>query len=237
MDNFQIETAQNVTISQNVASVIERILAFILDALIIGAYIFIVIFILTHTDYAGDDELLFYFTIGLPLFLYHLLWETFWNGQSPGKAALKIRVVKLDGSRPAFSNYLLRWILRTVDIALSFGSVAIVTMLFNGKGQRLGDIAATTAVISEKPTTAIQSIRIINLPDDYTPKYPQVMVFKDDEIQTMKSIYFNAKAYGNHHIIIRLAIKVSRVMEVDFDENPIDFISRVINDYTFYTQQ
>jgi uncharacterized RDD family membrane protein YckC len=237
MDNFQIETAQNVTISQNVASVIERILAFILDALIIGAYIFIVIFILTHTDYAGDDELLFYFTIGLPLFLYHLLWETFWNGQSPGKAALKIRVVKLDGSRPTFSNYLLRWIIRTVDIALSFGSVAIVTMLFNGKGQRLGDIAATTTVISEKPTTAIQSIRIINLPDDYTPKYPQVMVFKDDEIQTMKSIYFNAKAYGNHHIIIRLAIKVSRVMEVDFDENPIDFISRVINDYTFYTQQ
>jgi uncharacterized RDD family membrane protein YckC len=237
MDNFQIETAQNVTISQNVASVMDRILAFIIDNLIIGAYLFIVIFILAHTNITGGSEFLYYVTIGLPLFLYHLLWETFWNGQSPGKAVMKIRVVKLDGSRPAFSNYLLRWLLRVVDIALSFGSVAIVTMLFNGKGQRLGDMAATTTVISEKTTTGIQSIRIINLPDDYSPKYPQVMNFKDDEIQTIKSIYYNAKAFGNHHIIIRLSVKVSKVMEVDYDEKPIDFINRVINDYTYYTQQ
>lgn len=237
MDNFQIETAQNVTISQNVAGVMDRILAFVIDNLIIAAYLFVVIFIMVQTNISGDSEFLFYFTIGLPLFLYHLLWETFWNGQSPGKAALKIRVVKLDGSRPAFSNYMLRWLLRIVDIALSLGSVAIVAMLFNRKGQRLGDLAATTTVISEKPTSGIQTISIINLPDNYTPKYPQVMVFKDDEIQKIKSIYFNAKAFGNHHIIIRLSIKVSKVMEIEFEEKPIDFIDRVINDYTFYTQQ
>ncbi len=237
MDNFQIETAQNVTISQNVAGVMDRILAFIVDNLIIAAYLFVVIFIFTQTNVVGDAVFVYYFTIGLPLFLYHLLWETFWNGQSPGKAALKIRVVKLDGSKPAFSNYLLRWLLRTVDIAIGFGSVAIVTMLFNGKGQRLGDLAATTTVISEKNTTSIQSITLHQLPEDYVPKYPQVMVFKDDEVQTMKSIYRNAMAYGNHHIILKLSAKTAQVMEVTFDEKPIDFIKRVLDDYTFYTQQ
>ena len=39
MDNFQIETAQNISINQNVASVGDRILAFIVDAFIIGLYI------------------------------------------------------------------------------------------------------------------------------------------------------------------------------------------------------
>ncbi len=237
MDNFQIETAQNVTISQNVAGVMDRILAFIVDNLIIAAYLFVVIFIFVQTNMVGDAVFVYYFTIGLPLFLYHLLWETFWNGQSPGKAALKIRVVKLDGSKPAFSNYLLRWLLRTVDIALGFGSVAIVTILLNGKGQRMGDIAATTTVISEKISMGISAIAISQLPEDYIPKYPQVMVFKDDEIQSMKSIYRNALVYGSHHIILKLAARVSGVMEVSYDEKPIDFIRRVIDDYTFYTQQ
>lgn len=237
MDNFQIETAQNVTISQNVAGVTDRILAFIVDNLIIAAYLFLVIFIFSQMDVLGDAAFLYYFTIGLPLLLYHLLWETFWNGQSPGKAALKLRVVKLDGSRPAFSNYLLRWLLRIVDIALGFGSVAIITILFNGKGQRLGDIAATTTVISEKSTAGMQSIVIHQLPDNYVPKYPQVMVFKDQDIQSMKTIYRNALAYGSHHIIIKLSAKAAQLMEVSFDEKPIDFIKRVIDDYTFYTQQ
>lgn len=237
MDNFQIETAQNVTINQNVAGLLDRLLAFTLDALIMAAYSIIVFFILINVDSAKGNDLLFYFTIGLPLFLYHLLWETFWNGQSPGKAVLKIRVVKIDGSRPAFSNYILRWVLRTIDIALSFGSVAIVTLLFNGKGQRLGDLAATTTVISEKPTTTIQTLKFVNLPDNYTPKYPQVTVFKDDEIQTIKSIFYDAKSFGKHHIIIRLAIKTSKVMGVDFDEKPIEFIDKVITDYSFYTQE
>jgi len=237
MDNFQIETAQNVTISQNVAGVLDRILAFIVDNLIMAAYLFIVLFIFSKTNIPGDAQFVYYFTIGLPLFLYHLLWETFWNGQSPGKAALKIRVVKLDGSKPAFSNFLLRWLLRTVDITISFGSVAVVSILFNGKGQRLGDVAATTTVISEKLTTSINTISINQLPEDYIPKYPQVTVFKDDEIQSMKSIYRNALSSGNHHIILKLAAKVSGIMEVSYDEKPIDFIKRTIDDYTFYTQQ
>ena len=122
-------------------------------------------------------------TIGLPLFLYHLLWEMFWNGRSPGKAVMKLRVVKLDGSKPSFSNYLLRWLLRIIDLTLTSGAVALVTILFNGRGQRLGDIAATTTVISEKKTMDLHRTLLIDIPEGYVPTYPQVTVFSDREMQ------------------------------------------------------
>src|SRR5690554_3931672 len=133
MDNFQIETAQNVNILQNVAGVGERILAFLIDGLVMGLYIFLIIFVFSNLELGDDYLMIFGMAIGLPIFLYHLLWEMLWNGQSPGKAAMGLRVVKLDGTKPAFSNYLIRWLLRVVDISVTSGSLALVTILLNGK--------------------------------------------------------------------------------------------------------
>ena len=141
MDNFQIETAQNVNILQNVAGVGERILAYLIDAVIMFIYVLVLIIVFTNVNMMDDHYFIVGLTVGLPLFLYHLLWETLWNGQSPGKAVMKLRVVKTDGSKPAFSNYLLRWLLRIIDITSTSGALALVTILLNGKGQRVGDIA------------------------------------------------------------------------------------------------
>ncbi|MEX2349576.1 MAG: RDD family protein [Flavobacteriaceae bacterium] len=201
MDNFQIETAQNVTISQNIAGIGDRILAYIIDSVLIGVYFLIVFYIFGITGVDFDSTFLFIMTIGLPVFIYHLLWETFWNGQSPGKAAMKIRVVKVDGSKPAFPNYLLRWLLRLVDISFTSGALAVVVILVNGKGQRLGDLAAATTVITEKKVSAISDTLLVDLPEGYVPKYPQVTVFNDTEIQTIKSIYHQPPRAGNDNNI------------------------------------
>lgn len=237
MDNFQIQTAQNVTISQNVAGIGERILAYIIDSVLIIIYLFVVFYLFSVIEIADDSFFLLAMTIGLPLLLYHLLWETFWNGQSPGKAALNLRVVMIDGSKPSFSNYLLRWLLRLIDISLTSGGVAIVTILLNGKGQRLGDLAATTTVISEKKSVSLSSLHMVDFPDEYVPKYQQVTVFNDKDMQTIKSVYYTAKIHNNHHLILRLSERVSKVMDTSFDEKPIDFVERIIKDYTFLTQK
>src|SRR5690554_3046484 len=152
MDNFQIETAQNVKIVQNVAGVGERILAFLIDGLVIGVYILVLVFVLSSLEFGDDTGIIMGLTIGLPVTLYHLLWEMLWNGRSPGKAAMGLRVVKLDGTKPAFSNYILRWLLRIIDITATSGALALVSILLNGKGQRVGDLAASTTVITEKQT-------------------------------------------------------------------------------------
>lgn len=241
MDNFQIETAQNVNIVQNVAGIGDRIVAYIVDGLVIGAYvilIYVVIigFFISDIDLSDSALLILFMAIGLPILLYHLLFEMFWNGQSPGKKIMKIRVVKLDGSKPAFSNYLLRWLLRVIDFGLASGAVALVTILINGRGQRLGDLAAATTVISEKTPIQFSQTILMDLPEDYQPMYPQVTVFSDSEIQTIKNVYTNAKYGGNHNVILKLSNKVATVMEVTFEETPMVFIDKVIKDYNYYTQ-
>ena len=233
MDKFQIETAQNVNIVQNVAGVGDRILAYLIDSAIMFIYIILASIVFTLIT---SDSIVLLVTIGLPLFLYHLLWETFWNGQSPGKAVMKIRVVKLDGSKPAFSNYLIRWLLRLIDITLLSGAVALVVILFNGRGQRLGDLAATTTVISEKKPISFSQTILADLPENYSPVYPQVTVFNDSEMQTIKNLFQHARYNNNHNVILKLSIRVSKVMEVSFETTPITFIDTVIKDYNYYTQ-
>ncbi|PKP26348.1 MAG: RDD family protein [Bacteroidetes bacterium HGW-Bacteroidetes-2] len=237
MDNFQMETAQNVNIYQNVSEIGDRILAFVLDMLFISLYIIFWSIFFSGIQIPEDYYFLFLITISLPVFLYHLLFEMLWNGRSPGKAVMQLRVVKLDGSKPAFSNYLLRWLLRIVDISITSGALAIVTILLNGKGQRIGDIAAATMVISEKKTILLLDTIIMDLPKEYQPKYPQVLIFKDIEIQNIKSIFTKAKEERNHNIILKLSSKAAQVMEVQFEENPMQFIDTILKDYNYYTQQ
>jgi len=237
MDNFQIETAQNAIIFQNVAAIGDRVLAYILDVLIIAVYVILWSIFFSEVKIGEDYYFVFMITVGLPIFLYHLLWEMLWNGRSPGKAAMQLRVVKLDGSKPAFSNYLLRWVLRLVDISVTSGALAIVSILLNGKGQRIGDIAAATTVISEKKTITLSDTVLMELPKEYQPKYPQVLVFKDAEMQTIKSIFAKARVERNHNIILKLSCKAAKVMEVQFEENPMQFIDTILKDYTYYTQQ
>ncbi|MEM0517069.1 RDD family protein [Aequorivita flava] len=236
MDNFQIETAQNVNILQNVAGVGDRILAYLLDSLIMGFYVFVIILLFSSVHLTDDYFMVVGLTIGLPLFLYHLLWEMLWNGQSPGKAVMNLRVVKTDGSKPAFSNYLLRWLLRVIDITATSGGLALVTILLNGKGQRLGDMAALTTVITEKQIVNFSQTIVTDIPENYQPTYPQVTVFSDAEMQKIKNIFMEARQHGNHHVILKLADKVSSVMTVKLEDTPLKFLDTVIKDYNHFTQ-
>ncbi len=237
MDNFQIETAQNIEIQQNSASIGDRILAYLVDFLIIIVYAIITALLLAGFEADRFGEMVYYMVIGLPIFLYYLMFETLWDGKTPGKSAMKIKVVKLDGSRPAFVNYLIRWLLRIIDISLGSGSIAVVTILLNGKGQRLGDMAAKTTVISEKRKVSLANTLAVEIPEDYVPKYPQVTILKDRDVQEVKEIYRNARIKDNHKVIIALAEKLSSILGVKFDEKPMVFVKRVIEDYNYFTQQ
>ena len=159
------------------------------------------------------------------------------DGKTVGKSFMQIRVVKLDGTKPSFANYFVRWILRIIDVSLSSGGIAVLTILIRGKGQRVGDIAAGTTVISEKKRIFLKDTLLRELPSDYVPKFPQVTIFKDNEMQTIKELYDNAKRNGSHNVILSLSERIKKVMQVSTDLKPIDFVDVVIKDYNFYTQQ
>lgn len=240
MDNFQIETAQNVSIYQNVASIGERLLAFLIDGVILFAYWLVSLYLLAKfgvDSQSTGDVWAYYLVLGLPVFLYHLLFETFMDGKSPGKAALKIRVVKLDGSKPGFGSYVARWIMRIVDISITSGGVAVVSILMTERGQRLGDMAAGTTVISERKRAKLSDSLLVDIPENYVPTYPQVTVFDDSDVQLIKTLYTDAKRNGNHNVIIKLAERLKEKMDVTPEEHNISFVERVLADYNYYTQQ
>lgn len=238
MDNFHIETAQNVTIQQNVANLSTRIGAFFIDLFIIGGYYLLIYLILNSLDLNSSGDVYYiYGLLSLPVFFYSLLFETLMNGQSPGKYLNNIRVTKLDGSKPTFSNFLIRWMLRSVDVSMASGSVALLTILLNGKGQRLGDLAAGTTVISEKKLISINDTIVVDIPEAYTPTFPQVTLLSDKDIQTIKELYLRAKRKGNHNTIVKIHQKILDITDIQTDMKPIDFVDIVIKDYNYFTQQ
>jgi len=236
MKEFQIETAQNVAIHQNAASLLDRMLGYIIDSCVIFFYGFAAILLLMALDLDFGDTWAIYLLVSLPAFLYYVLLETFWNGLTVGKYVLKTRVVKLDGSKAGFANYFVRWILRIVDVVLTSGALAVVTILVKGNGQRLGDIAAGTTVVSEKRKININDTILKDIAPNYIAKYPQVTLFSDSEMQTIKTLYDQAIKERQHNVINKLYDRIVTVMQIEPNETPIDFINTVIKDYNYYTQ-
>ena len=80
---------------------------------------------------------------------YFIGFEILWNGQTPGKRTVGIRVVKDSGRPLTAAETIARNLLRIVDEMPGFYSVAIVTALLNSQNKRLGDFVAGSLVIRE----------------------------------------------------------------------------------------
>lgn len=78
---------------------------------------------------------------------YPVLAETFAGGQTLGKRALGLAVVRADGAPVTFVASAIRNVLRVIDILPGTYLVGAVAIFFSGRNQRVGDIAAGTLVV------------------------------------------------------------------------------------------
>jgi len=85
---------------------------------------------------------------------YSIFFETIWNGQTPGKRFIKIRVVQENGSPVTFLMVLIRNVLRVIDMLPFAYGIGMLAVMFSKKNQRLGDMAAGTVVVREKGDAA-----------------------------------------------------------------------------------
>ncbi|AQX12179.1 RDD family protein [Elizabethkingia meningoseptica] len=245
MNSIDINTSQNVNISFDTASIGERILAFLIDSIIKVAYFVVVYLILIYVFSLrvfeiGDQwaVMAIFVIISMPANLYTLLFESFMEGQTPGKRLMKIRVVKTDGYQAGFGDYLIRWFFRIIDIMFSSGLVGVVTMVVNKYNKRLGDIAAGTAVISLKSKYNINHTILVNLSQDYVAKFPQVIALSDNDMRIIKENYVKAKNTFDQNIIRKLAEKIRQTTGITYNSQEMtdqQFIAVVIQDYNYYT--
>lgn len=81
------------------------------------------------------------------LWLYPVVFEAMWNGQTPGKRAMRLRVARDDGAPVGWLGALVRNLLRTVDMLPLGYAIGITSGLLDPWGRRLGDLVAGTVVI------------------------------------------------------------------------------------------
>ncbi|MCW3075594.1 MAG: hypothetical protein JWO32_203 [Bacteroidetes bacterium] len=243
MESIKINTTQNVALSYTAAGVGPRILAALLDGIFVWAYtciMFLIFSLAIRKDfYSGNyekHETYNQVMIGLiilcllPAGLYHLLCETFLNGQSFGKKILKIKVVKLDGTQPNFGSYLVRSMFRLIDRPM----IALITVAVTSKSQRFGDmVAGTTVILLNKPISIKDTILHQQKPD-YKIVYPQVAFMSDTEVNTIREVLdFSLRQNQPQHLSL-LSDKIKSKYGISSTQKNEEFLNTLLMDYTNY---
>lgn len=240
MSTIRIQTTQNVVLEYEAASVGDRVLAQVLDALVMLLWAAVVSFLSRQVTGSEDgQQIAAYVLIGVPLLVYHPLCEIFFNGQSLGKQARRIKVTRLDGTQPGLGDYALRWLVGLFEIGITMGSVALVATLFNGRGQRLGDMAAGTTVVSLRPRAP--DVRALTaetqVPAGYQPVFEQARHLSDHDATLVRQLFRQAGAQGDYALLNELAGKVKTVTTIHTDLADEPFIRTVLRDHAYFAAQ
>lgn len=165
---IELITPENIAFRYRVAGPFRRLPAYLIDLLVrmgimVGVSIglsFLLGFTFGSMSTVAGVSLVVYFILD---WFYGALFETYWNGQTPGKRLMQIRVVAADGRPIAGWQAVLRNFLRLVDgmpffaladtggLFLPTYIVGFVTAASNSRFQRLGDLWSGTIVVVEEP--------------------------------------------------------------------------------------
>lgn len=141
---YPLETPEGIDLLLQPAGPIPRALAYLIDLCIRGLVMlaFSIVLIFFGRLGMGLWSILFF----LLSWWYPVLFEVLWQGRTPGKHYLGLRVVHADGTPIGWSASLIRNRLRTVDMLPLVYCAGFISMLSNARFQRLGDLAANTLV-------------------------------------------------------------------------------------------
>lgn len=244
MSELTITTTQNVSINFTAASVGERMLAQIIDLLVIIAYSLVANYIVDASGLGSYISSLDYWSIlaiysiiYLPVMFYSIVQESIFEGQTIGKRIMKTKVIKIDGYQAGFGDFLVRWLFRLVEIVPPLTIVGLFSVIFSGKNQRLGDLVSGTAIISLKNKININHTILEEVNDDYVPTYPLVIKLSDNDVRIIKEAFETAVKNRDYATLIKLREKIISVTGIKNQSgNDQDFIRTLLKDYNFYTQ-
>ena len=244
MRTIEITTTQNVVIQVKLATLMDRIVGFIVDLIIMTiSFLILAGIILNWLLESSSDEWWVFTILTITFSFYTLLFEMALRGQTIGKMVMGVKVIKVDGGQPEFIDYFRRWAIRWIDIWASFGAVGMISISTSYKGQRLGDKIADTILVKKKQTSGynLKDILSITSTTSYTPVYPEVTGITETNMLTVKRLLNRYQKYPNIDAYTDMIRQTSKAFETNLDlkrkeKNHVAFLKQLLKDYVILTR-
>ncbi len=221
-ENKTVYTPEQVAITYRLAGVGTRFAAILLDSLLQGVLLLGIsmLFVLLLFGSAGLGRVLrrgadpaspllisvFILALFLVFWGYFVFWETIWNGQTPGKRACGIRVMREGGFPIDFRASFIRNIVRIVDALPMFYGTGALCIFISKDSKRLGDYAAGTLVVVD----AQASDRRLRAAAQTPPPPPSYQVLGDPALLTLRAITREQFAVVEHYLSRRAELPAER---------------------------
>lgn len=266
MSTVTVSTPFNIELEFQTAAFGRRVYAWFLDLVIICAYNYLIqFFVLSPLGYNSKSSVIVFFLFtAIPCFLYNLLFEVFFNGQTPGKRIAGVKVISREGDEATLSQYITRWLLGLGNyimfilpylveytllmplyiiyllIILTFFYLPdIISIAVSSKSQRLGDLAAGTVVIDERSKTNIDDTIYLEIEDkNYKASFPQVMRLTDRDINGIRNL-LDMKQTDKEAVNYaeQISNRIKEVLSIESDLHPRDFLHQLLQDYNYLTHK
>jgi uncharacterized RDD family membrane protein YckC len=230
-DKLTIETPEQTSLEFPLAGIGSRFLAIALDTLLQFAafwILFLVALSALWVDFTGVRgkqwamaSLLF--VAFLVQFGYYAFFEAIWNGQTPGKRWTHLRVIKDSGRSISAYDAILRNLLRIVDALPTMYATGIITMLISRENKRVGDYAAGTVVIHEKPLLEVSSIwktNVLSTPFHSVTPISQLAVDELQLVETFLERRLNLDAETRRSMARQIADRLGQRLGVRVESRP-----------------
>ena len=205
--NISISTAHNVDIDYIPAGVLDRILATLIDGafqfgLLMLGLMFIGLFSM------ADSPTWFFVILAVIIASYHLFCEAVFNGRSLGKYTMRIQVVKLNGKKLTFWDCMLRWVFRLIDISISSGAVAVISII------------------------ASKQISEFETPEEYQVVFQQAALLSDKDIKIIKDVLREVYKNNTYALLAPLTKKIKEVTGIETSMIPLEFVETILKDHS-----
>lgn len=235
--DYSVLTPERVNLEYGIAGIGSRGGAVIIDSLL--QFVALVVVLAAGTagaavvSFAAGDlaSTVLIAVAALGLFViatgYFLLFEIVWNGQTPGKRMLGIRVIRESGYPMRPIDAVIRNVVRVVDWLPLFYGIGVLVMLFNKRSRRLGDFAAGTLVVREGARRTLASVapvaaRVPELPHGFALSNADATLVRDFLVRRT-SLAPDARV----DLSERLAAALAQRYQLPLDGDPEEFLERV----------
>ncbi len=244
MHTIEIPTLQNVAILYELGGVCHRWLSAAVDliAVLLGYVLVCVVALILLPDWV-DVFRLFLYGLVAAYVGYHVLFDMYNAGQTPGRWLMGTRVVRLDGRPISWGDALIRALLLLVDGPFSAGLIGTLLIQTTPRMQRLGDVVARTTVICEqakRPISLLDVLRISTV-ENYAVTYPQVRLLTEADMLVVKATLVRLSRYPNeaHRIAaIQLAKHLTDALSLPAPppSQASIFLETLLRDYVILTR-